>query len=81
MGYRTNSSNAIKFRQRATSVLKNYIQNNYVINSEKITNDRFLIIDKNEVYHLGASIKDLGKKWFAFSKFDIKSFDILKRLN
>ena len=81
MGYRTNSSKAIKFRQRATSVLKNYIQNNYVINSEKITNDRFLIIDKNEVYHLGASIKDLGKKWFAFSKFDIKSFDILKRLN
>ncbi|MDD3007920.1 MAG: RhuM family protein [Arcobacter sp.] len=197
VGYRTNSSKAIKFRQWATSVLKNYIQNGYVINSEKITNDRFvslenelillkskvenisnlfedktlkpkqgifyngqifdayvfindllksavdevllidkyidetvftifskypnikvkiytqnitkqlkldfqkyqtqyqnielvefrnshdrfLILDKKEVYHLGASIKDLGKKWFAFSKFDIKSFDILKRLN
>lgn len=29
---------------------------------------RFLIIDNAEVYHLGASLKDLGKKWFAFSK-------------
>ncbi|BAK73062.1 ORF6N domain-containing protein [Arcobacter sp. L] len=47
----------------------------------KSSHDRFLIIDKNEVYHLGASIKDLGKKWFAFSKFDIKSLEILKRLN
>lgn len=47
----------------------------------KSSHDRFLIIDKNEVYHLGASLKDLGKKWFAFSKFDIKSLEILKRLN
>ncbi len=34
------------------------------------SHDRFLIIDNNEVYHLGASLKDLGKKWFAFSKMD-----------
>jgi hypothetical protein len=34
------------------------------------SHDRFLIIDQNEVYHLGASLKDLGKKWFAFSKLD-----------
>ena len=197
VGYRTNSSKAIKFRQWATSILKNYIQNGYVINGEKITNerflslenevinlkskvenisnslennslkpkqgifydgqvfdayvfvndllksaveevilidnyidesvftlfskytnikiqiytanitkqlkldfekyqtqyqnielkefknshDRFLIIDKKEVYHLGASVKNLGKKWFAFSKFEIESFDILKRVN
>lgn len=197
VGYRTNSSKAIKFRQWATSVLKNYIQNGYVINSDKITNDRFvslenelillkskvenisnslenktlkpkqgifydgqifdayvfindlfkiavdeiilidnyidetvftlfskypnikikiytkiiskqlkldlqkyktqyqniellefknshdrfLIFDKKEIYHIGASLKDLGKKWFAFSKFDIENFDILKRLN
>ena len=196
VGYRTNSSKAIKFRQWATSILKKYIQNGYVINSDKITNDRFvtleneltllkskvenisnsledntskpkqgifydgqifdayifindllktakdevilidnyidetvltlfskypninvktythtiskqvnldfqkyqtqykntelfefknshdrfLIIDKNEVYHLGASLKDLGKKWFAFSKFDINSLDLLKKL-
>ena len=37
------------------------------------SHDRFLIIDGKEVYHLGASIKDLGKKWFAFSKLDKSS--------
>ncbi len=36
----------------------------------KDSHDRFLIIDNKEIYHIGASIKDLGKKWFAFSKFD-----------
>ena len=197
IGYRVNSIKATKFRQWATSVLKNYIQNGYIINSDKITNDRFkelendvillkskvenisnlledktlkpkqgifydgqifdayvfindlfkialdeiilidnyidetvftlfskypnikikiytkiiskqlkldlqkyktqyqniellefknshdrfLILDKKEIYHIGASLKDLGKKWFAFSKFDIENFDILKRLN
>ena len=196
VGYRTNSSKAIKFRQWATSILKNYIQNAYVINSDKLTNqrfkelekevinlkskvknisnlledktlkpkqgifyegqifdayvfvndllkravnevllidnyidetvftlfskypnikiqiytanitkqlnldyqkyqtqyknidliqfknshDRFLIIDKKEVYHLGASLKDLGKKWFAFSKFEIENLKILDYL-
>jgi len=196
VGYRTNSSKAIKFRQWATSVLKNYIQNGYVINSLKITNvrfvslenevtllksqmqemktiikdenitpkqgiffdgetydayvfindllsstksevvlidnyldesvftlfskypnlkikiytgniskqlkldyqkytsqyqnieliefknshDRFLILDKKEVFHIGASLKDLGKKWFGFSKFEIGTLDILGRL-
>ena len=199
VGYRTNSVKAIKFRRWATSVLKNYIQNGYVINGEKITNDRFvslendvnilksqinkinskikenslefnqniffdgqiydsysfvndliklakseivlidnyiddtvftlfskypninftiytstiskqlkldfekyskqyknislqtfksshdrfLIIDKKEIYHLGASLKDLGKKWFAFSKMNFNSLnldDILHKL-
>ena len=37
------------------------------------SHDRFLIIDNTEVYHLGASLKDLGKKWFAFSKLDAAS--------
>jgi len=64
VGYRTNSSKAIKFRQWATSILRSYIQNGYVINSDKITNERFLILDSMTVYHLGASLKDLGKKWF-----------------
>ena len=182
LGYRINSIKATKFRQWATSVLKNYIQNGYAINNHKITeqrlfalendmqfikskiknnslefnqniffdgqiydaygfvndliklakseivlidnyiddtvftlfskypninftiytstiskqlkldfekyskqyknielkefknsHDRFLIIDKKNIYHLGASLKDLGKKWFAFSKM---SFDI-----
>jgi hypothetical protein len=37
------------------------------------SHDRFLIIDDQEVYHLGASLKDLGKRWFAFSKLDKSS--------
>ncbi|MCK9374261.1 MAG: virulence RhuM family protein [Sulfuricurvum sp.] len=196
VGYRTNSSKAIKFRQWATSVLKSYIQNGYAINAEKITNerfvsleyevgmlksqmgeiqsllkddttqpkqgifydgqiydayafvndllksaktevvlidnyiddtvftlfskfpnlkikiytqtitkqlsldyqkyqaqyqniellefknahDRFLIIDSTQMYHIGASLKDLGKKWFAFSKFEMDALEILGRL-
>jgi len=46
----------------------------------KKAHDRFLIIDKNDVYHFGASLKDLGKKWFAFSKFDRSALNILNRL-
>ncbi|MEI7581403.1 RhuM family protein [Runella sp.] len=34
------------------------------------SHDRFLIIDRNEIYHIGSSLKDLGKKWFAFSKME-----------
>jgi hypothetical protein len=45
------------------------------------SHDRFLIIDNKEVYHLGASLKDLGKKWFAFSKFDKEAFTILDKLD
>jgi hypothetical protein len=44
------------------------------------SHDRFLIIDAKKVYHVGASLKDLGKKWFAFSKFDVGALDILGRL-
>lgn len=49
----------------------------------KITNnfhDRFMILDEKDVYHIGASLKDLGKKVFAFSKIDIKSDTILKSI-
>lgn len=197
VGYRVSSSKATKFRQWATSILRNYIQNGYVINGEKITNerfvnlendvnilksqmsevnslvknnklkttqgvffdgqvydaysfvsdliktakdeivlidnyiddtvltlfskipnikitiytntiskqlkvdfekyskqydnitikifknshDRFLIIDNYELFHLGASIKDLGKKWFAFSKMNLDIKEVLKKLN
>lgn len=197
VGYRTNSVRAIKFRQWATKILKNYIQNGYVINGEKITNerfvnlendvnilrfqmnevkslvknnkleinqgiffdgqvydsysfiidlikrakdeiilidnyiddtvltlfskiptikitiytnaiskqlkldfekysiqydnitlktfqnshDRFLIIDKKEIYHIGASLKDLGKRWFAFSKINLDIDELIKKLN
>jgi len=197
VGYRTNSVRAIKFRQWATKILKNYIQNSYVINGEKITNerfvnlendvnilklqmnevksleknnkletnqgiffdgevydsygfildlikqskneiilidnyiddtvltifskipnikitiytntiskqlkldfekyskqydnitlktfknshDRFIILDKKEIYHIGASLKDLGKKWFAFSKMKLDINELIKKLN
>ncbi|MDD4353212.1 MAG: ORF6N domain-containing protein [Candidatus Nanoarchaeia archaeon] len=46
----------------------------------KKSHDRFLIIDNKEVYHFGASLKDLGKKWFAFSKFDKEVFNLLENL-
>jgi ABC-type branched-subunit amino acid transport system substrate-binding protein len=197
VGYRTNSVKAIKFRQWATSILKNYIQNGYVINGDKITNerfvnlendvnvlksqmnevkslvknnkletnegifydgevydsytfildlikqakneiilidnyiddtvltlfskisdtkitiytntiskqlkldfekylkqydnitlkifknshDRFIILDKKDIYLIGASLKDLGKKWFAFSKMNLDIDELIKKLN
>ena len=46
----------------------------------KQSHDRFLIIDNKEVYHFGASLKDLGKRWFAFSKFDKEAFNLLDKL-
>ena len=46
-----------------------------------LSHDRFLCID-NDVYHIGASIKDLGKKWFGFSKMEILSPDeLVERIN
>jgi hypothetical protein len=42
--------------------------------------DRFLIIDEETVYHIGASLKDLGKKWFAFSKINLDAVNMLERL-
>lgn len=44
------------------------------------SHDRFLLIDNIEVYHIGASLKDLGKKWFAFSKLDMGVLNILEKL-
>jgi hypothetical protein len=44
------------------------------------SHDRFLIIDKNELYHIGASLKDLGKKWFAFSRINHFLPEILNKL-
>jgi len=45
------------------------------------SHDRFMIIDEKVVYHIGASLKDLGKKWFAFSKMEINPKEILGRLH
>ena len=62
IGYRVNSIKATKFRQWATSVLKNYIQNGYAINNHKITEQRLFALEN-----------DIQLMWFAFSKM---SFDI-----
>ncbi|MDD3788595.1 MAG: RhuM family protein [Petrimonas sp.] len=44
------------------------------------SHDRFLILDNTEVYHIGASLKDLGKKWFAFSKIGLNAKEIIEKL-
>ena len=44
------------------------------------SHDRFLIVDNSVVYHIGASLKDLGKKMFAFSKMGIPAEEILAKL-
>ena len=43
------------------------------------SHDRFLCIDET-VYHLGASIKDLGKKWFAFNRMEMRTSELLQRI-
>ena len=84
VGYRTNSSKAIKFRQWATSILKNYIQNGYVINGEKITNERFLSLE-NEVINLKSKVENISnsledktqnqnKEYFIMDKFLMRMF-------
>ncbi|WP_455589157.1 virulence RhuM family protein [Bacteroides rodentium] len=49
-----------------------------LIKTYKNSHDRFLIIDNQEVYHIGASLKDLGKKLFAFSKLNEAASSVLK---
>jgi hypothetical protein len=44
------------------------------------SHDRFLIIDNETVYHIGASLKDLAKKWFAFSKIELDATEIMNKL-
>lgn len=51
------------------------------IHSFAHAHDRFLIIDSTELYHIGASLKDLGKKWFAFSKMNAEVGKMLSFLN
>lgn len=45
------------------------------------SHDRFLILDREAVYHLGASLKDLGKKWFAFSRMDKSGLKVMERVD
>jgi hypothetical protein len=43
--------------------------------------DRFLIVDDKVLYHIGASLKDLGKKWFGFSRIDTLAPAVMQKLN
>jgi hypothetical protein len=61
----------IKSAKQSITLIDNYID---------LSHDRFLIIDDKDVYHLGASLKDLGKKWFAFSKMGIEGLDLLGKI-
>ena len=45
-----------------------------------LSHDRFLILDASSVYHLGASLKDLGHKWFAFSRLDESALKVMDRV-
>ena len=50
------------------------------IHTFKDAHDRFLILDERDIYHIGASLKDLGKKWFAFSKYETGAVAMLDKL-
>ncbi|MDD3044356.1 MAG: hypothetical protein PHF33_02700, partial [Candidatus Delongbacteria bacterium] len=45
-----------------------------------LAHDRFVIIDDKDVYHFGASLKDLGRKWFAFSKIEKSDMEVISKL-
>jgi len=68
-------------KQLATDLLKHNSQyDEIVIHELTVAHDRFLIIDHTELYHIGASLKDLGKKCFAFSKMDEEVVNLLNLL-
>ena len=96
VGYRVNSKNATLFRQWANKVLKDYLLRGYAINRrleklEKTVADHTEKIDffvrtslppvDKEVYHIGASLKDLGKKWFAFARLHLDTQELIERIN
>jgi len=66
------------FTEQGVSMLSAVLKSEIAIKTS--IQRRILIIDGKELYHIGASLKDLGKKWFAFSKFEMENFDILMRL-
>ncbi|HQO09040.1 MAG TPA: ORF6N domain-containing protein [Clostridiales bacterium] len=62
--------------------IKKFSEQYYPIEAKVFTlaHDRFIIIDDKDVYHFGASLKDLGKKWFVFSKIEKSDMELLSRL-
>ena len=83
---RTTGVDATIYTQRITPQLQlDLTRHNYQyppinIRTYRQAHDRFLIIDRSDVYHIGASLKDLGKKLFAFSKMDIPASILTKLL-
>lgn len=74
-------SNAEIFQQLQLDLEKHNAQYPPVeIVSFESAHDRFLILDGTEVYHIGASLKDLGKKWFAFSKIEKDAFRLIEQI-
>ncbi len=75
--YKSKLSNQIKLD------LNKHNQQYPKIDIKKFTksHDRFLIIDKTNIFHIGASLKDLRKKWFAFSKINFDIEELIKKLN
>ena len=45
-----------------------------------LAHDRFLIFDDKDIYHIVASLKDLGRKWFAFSKLECESYGLMEHI-
>jgi len=83
---RKNGVSAIIFTQNLNSVLaldlkKHNSQYEHItIKTLNKSHDRFLIIDNKIVYHIGTSLKDLGKKWFAFSRIEMEAKEIVNKL-
>ena len=81
IGYRVKSQKGVRFRQWATSVLKNYIQNGYVINGEKITNDRFVSLEndvtilKSQIYKINSKIIENSLEFNQNIFFDGQIYD------
>ena len=76
IGYRVKSQRGVDFRKWANMVLRNYLLRGYAVNNRL---DRFLIID-DDVYLIGGSIKDLGKKVSTFVKLSIPKGEFLGKL-
>ncbi|MBR4271386.1 MAG: virulence RhuM family protein [Bacteroidales bacterium] len=82
---RQNSVSAVIYTKSISAQLQLDIQKHnaqyepIVVQEFANSHDRFLCID-DTVYHIGASLKDLGKKWFAFNKMSISADQLLNKI-
>ena len=69
------------FTEQGVAMLSSVLRSKIAVETFRLSHDRFLCID-DDVYHIGASIKDLGKKWFGFSKMEILTpNELVERIN